>query len=220
VHEIFIDLFEDFLVVRQLLIIIWQSPRTHPPVLSRVMAIIIVTLLIITLFPIIPIFLLLLGFYIPSTYLFFRWFTMFGANNEFNIGDMKVPTFYSTWGDTTAKTYISFVIVVGVIFGGVHCAGWLFIFPSNEEAILWRVCSVVLTVIAFLSPLLLTFLDLFMKFSKNCDAHQYLFCVLAIIIVVYIASRLILLVEAFVSLRYLTPGMLALVKWTAFIPHI
>ena len=41
-----------------------------------------------------------------------------------------------------------------------------------------------------------------------------------LILLVYVVSRLILLVEAFISLRHLTPGMLALIKWTSFIPHI
>ena len=47
------------------------------------------------------------------------------------------------------------ISVVGVVFGGIHCAGWLFNFPSYDEAMLWRVSSAVLTTgIALLLPLL------------------------------------------------------------------
>jgi hypothetical protein len=93
--------------------------------------------------------------------------------------------------------------------------GWLFNFPSNEEAMLWRVSSAVLTGIAFLSPLLA-----FLVKISNYQWEPFLPLLCTIILLVYVVSRLLLLVEAFISLRHLKPGMLALVKWTSFLPHI
>ena len=65
-----------------------------------------------------------------------------------------------------------------------------------------------------------TFVGFF--FGSNGSRLQNVFgaVVSTIMLLVYVVSRLLLLVEAFVSLRHLTPGMLALVKWTSFIPHI
>jgi len=103
--------------------------------------------------------------------------------------------------------------VVGIVFGGIHCIGWFFNFPSSDEAILWRVSSVVLTGIAFLLPLILFCL-------METLNRRFSVIVGIIILLVYIVSRLLLLVEAFISLRHLTPGMFALVEWTSFIPHI
>ena len=80
---------------------------------------------------------------------------------------------------------------------------------------LWRVSSAVLTVVAFLSPIIMLFLMILYE-----KLEYFGVAVSAIIILVYVVSRLLLVVEAFVSLRHLTPGMLALVKWTSFIPHI
>ena len=160
--------------------------------------------------------LLTLFFLIPGFLLFARWFSML-VTVKFSTGDMKVPTFYSTKQDGNGVAYIFFMSVVDVVFGGIHCAGWFFTFPSSDEAMLWRVSSAVLTGIGFLLPLLVyLFLD-----NLNSHRWQYFFLAfLIIILLVYVVSRLILLVEAFISLRYLTPGMLALVKWTSFIPHI
>ena len=80
----------------------------------------------------------------------------------------------------------------------------------------WRVSSAVLTSIVFLLPL---FYYLFRKALP--DGFELLGVVVAVSgTIVYVVSRLLLLVEAFISLRHLTPGMLALVKWTSFIPHI
>ena len=135
-------------------------------------------------------------------------------DSHVNIGDMKLPTFYSSVrGDI--KVYIFFMPVVGVVFGGIHCVGWFFNFPSSDEAMIWRVSSAVLTGIAFLLPLLISLL------APISDSQPWpTIAVSSIILQVYVVSRLLLLVEAFISLRHLTPGMLALVEWTSFIPHI
>ena len=132
---------------------------------------------------------------------------------------MKVPTFYAMEDDNAgiALGLLVFFPVVGGIFGGIHCAGWFFDFPSSDEAMLWRVSSAVLTGSAFLLPLLTTLL---WNVFDETQMNRFGLPILAIIFLVYVVSRLLLLVEAFISLRHLTPGMLALVKWTSFIPHI
>ena len=144
-------------------------------------------------------------------------------SGEIGLGDMKIPTFYASTSvrrsEATGNLIAFFICmpVVGVVFGGIHCVGWFFHFPSSAEAMLWRVSSAVLTAIAFLSPMILV-LVLFL--SKNSDSLQIDATFFSTIILVYVVSRLLLLVEAFISLRHLTPGMLALVTWTSFIPHI
>ena len=85
------------------------------------------------------------------------------------------------------------------------------------ECMLWRVSSAVLTGIAFLFPILFLFLVIIFQ-----GDHTYTGIIAGFtpILLVYVVSRLLLIVEAFISLRHLTPGILALVKWTSFIPHI
>ena len=160
--------------------------------------------------------LLTLAFVIPGLFLCIRWISMLGVD-DFDRGDMKVPTFYSAKQDGSGEIYTFVMSVVGLVFGGIHCIGWFFNFPSSDEAMLWRVSSAVLTGIAFLLPLLVYLFYVFMKTSNN---HQFAIAVFTIILLVYVLSRLLLLVEAFISLRHLTPGMLALVTWASFIPHI
>ena len=88
-------------------------------------------------------------------------------------------------------------------------------FPPVPKPCCGRVSSAVLTGIAFLFPILLLFLAII--FQSNDTGFIAVFTP---ILLVYAMSRLLLIVEAFISLRHLTPGMLALVKWTSFIPHI
>ena len=139
--------------------------------------------------------------------------------------DMKIPTFYAAESELENLDGVARVIcmsMVGVVFGGIHCIGWFFNFPSSDEAMLWRVSSAVLTGIAFLFPILFTFVGFLLMGSNSGNSLQegFAIAVFSIMLLVYVVSRLLLLVEAFISLRHLTPGMLALVKWTSFIPHI
>ena len=160
--------------------------------------------------------LLALVFAIPGIFICIRWLVMLGMPDT-RAGDMKIPTFYATDSGEDRDSFAIFICVpiVGVVFGGIHCVGWFFDFPSSAEAMLWRVSSAVLTGIAFLFPILFSFLVII--FQGN---DTVIIAVFTPILLVYAMSRLLLIVEAFISLRHLTPGMLALVKWTSFIPHI
>ena len=133
-------------------------------------------------------------------------------DSHFNVGDMKVPIFYSSVGEMIA--YILLMPLVGVVFGGIHCIGWFFNFPSSDEATLWRVSSTVLTGITFLLPILFPFVGFLLTISSSHRERlgDIAITVLSMILLLYVVSRLLFLVEAFISLRHLTPGMLALVK--------
>ena len=158
---------------------------------------------------------LILVFAIPGIFMCIRWITIIGAPDS-RAGDMKIPTFYAALETNAEETVVVICLpVVGGVFGGIHCVGWFFNFPSSAEAMLWRVSSAVLTGIAFLTPIIVFLIGLL------STVQEYFGLAISVIfILVYVVSRLLLVVEAFISLRHLTPGMLALVKWTSFLPHI
>ena len=166
---------------------------------------------------------------IPAIILCMRWIAMYlDDDSDTGVGDMKIPTFYAaklgpeSAGLGEVLAFFFCTPVVGGVFGGIHCAGWFFTFPSSAEAMLWRVSSAVLTGIAFLLPFIF-FITWTMALSRRTNQtlnFAFTVTVLPIFLVVYVVTRLLLIVEAFISLRHLTPGMLALVKWTSFIPHI
>jgi len=215
-QSVFSEVSRKFSETRRQISIIWQSLSILSKVLILVPWTIMIPFILALTFPI----LLTLVFLIPGLLLTVRWFSIF-TTSEFNIGDMKVPTFYSKENESVGiiGAYIC-IPIVGVVFGGIHCVGWFFNFPSSDEAMLWRVSSAVLTGIAFLIPLFFAFVSLFFSISNSQRRQYFIIAVGTIILLVYVASRLLLIVEAFISLRHFTPGMLALVKWTSFIPHI
>ena len=203
---------------------ILQSLPILSKVLILILGIIMIPFVLALTFPI----LLTLVFAIPGIFLYLRWFAMMFAtdNSEIGDGDMKIPTFYAAEPDKFENGEVVAIVicmpVVCVVFGGIHCAGWFFDFPSSAEAMLWRVSSGVLTSIAFLFPILsMSVFTLFGdSITRTHERWYFTLALLSIFLQLYVMSRLLLLVEAFISLRHLTPGMLALVKWTSFIPHI
>jgi hypothetical protein len=124
-------------------------------------------------------------------------------------GDMKVLSFYFSSPDIGERVGAASVFLVPAA-GVEYTAGWFFTFPSNVEAILWRASSAVLTAITSS-----------FYFARVVSGNALINAtVFAITITIYVPSRLLFLVEAFISVRHLTPGMLAIVKWTSSIPHI
>ena len=133
-------------------------------VLITILGIIMIPLILAVTFSI----LLTSVFAIPGVIMCIRWVAMLNitGDSEIGDGDMNVPTFFAsesarksesaaTTGETIA--FIFCMPVVGGVFGGIHCVGWYFDFPSSAEAMLWRVSSAVLTGIAFLLPILFFF---------------------------------------------------------------
>ena len=205
-------------------ITILQSLPMPSQVLISILGTIMIPFILALTFPI----LLTLAFAIPGTFLCIRWLSMFVTeDSEIGVVDMKIPTFYAS--DSARKSEniregfaVFFCMpVVGLVFGGIHCVGWFFNFPSSAEAMLWRVSSAVLTGIAFVFPIFFAFvMGILLNLRPNSDNDSAAVAFSTIILLVYVVSRLLLLVEAFISLRQLTPGMLILVEWTFFIPHI
>ncbi|KAI9456629.1 hypothetical protein F5148DRAFT_1017592 [Russula earlei] len=106
------------------------------------------------------------------------------------------------------RTWRVAVVVVTLAFGGIHCIGWSFAFPSGAEHILWRVASVTITTF----PILL----IPAGFSHSSFANSLYFA----LVFIYMLSRLVLLVLPFLSLRSLPTAAYHLIHWTSFIPHV
>ena len=111
--------------------------------------------------------------------------------------------------------------VIATIFGGIHCVAWSFQFPSQ---LLWRIASLAITCV----PTVLVFAGLL---GDQLDVDvlpgwlQFVLFVPGLLgmfvsPVLYVLSRVALLVIAFMSLRSLPPGAYETVHWTTFIPHV
>jgi hypothetical protein len=151
-----------------------------------------------------------------------------GDDDVIKPGANQVPTFYvgelSTKKDALIPTLVRFaVMVIAIIFGGIHFVAWSFKFPSHIEQLLWRIACI--TIVAI--PLLLFILAVITHFPESCDNFRFsawevviIFIIFISLSVVYIIGRLMLLVLSFMALRSLPAEAYQTVQWTTFIPHV
>ncbi|KAF5378958.1 hypothetical protein D9757_008750 [Collybiopsis confluens] len=107
---------------------------------------------------------------------------------------------------------------IGTLFGSVHCAAWEFTFPSKLEQTLWRIMSLCITVIPMIIAIVI--ITTTTLFSLRSNRQFILLGINRFMFPLYILSRLIVLVMAFVLLRDLPDAAFEVVQWTTFIPHI
>ncbi|KAG1741710.1 hypothetical protein EDB19DRAFT_709047 [Suillus lakei] len=112
----------------------------------------------------------------------------------------------------------------GMVFGGMHCLGWNFLFQGHTEQILWRTASLV--IVSTPVSILLSF-GFFIWINDSMAEHLVhtvaasaaLFTIFASM-VIYIVARVTLIVLLLLSFRSLPSGVYDTVAWTKFIPHL
>jgi len=130
--------------------------------------------------------------------------------------EKRVHTFYPhEWVTASQNFSIFLVVTITLAFGGIHCFGWSFSFPSSIERILWRVASLSIIgvpIMLFPAKGLVDFLDPYNDFHMRM--------IVTFLLLLYILGRLTLLVLPFLCLRSLPPAVFHVVHWTSFIPHV
>ena len=162
---------------------------------------------------------------------------------------LSVPTFYAPYTDPLnddSKVYSSWFhnseslsaiisIIVGILFGGIHCIAWSFTFLSTAERSIWTSSSVIITVVPFawgtFEVIAVPFRLIIKRWrdpnSKSVGKslrtsylrkfHEFTG---TITWVVYFASRAALLILPVIALRSLSPDSLLDINWSTYIPHI
>ncbi|KAJ7852385.1 hypothetical protein B0H14DRAFT_3866109 [Mycena olivaceomarginata] len=108
-----------------------------------------------------------------------------------------IPAFWSSHDEPPLETALA-AMLVGIVFGAIHCAAWNVSFLSPAERILWRVSAVMVAGY----PVLLAIL------------HGVLGVAL------YAMFRIVLIVLPLIALRSVDKGLLIDVDWTVYIPHL
>ncbi|KAG0702529.1 hypothetical protein DFH29DRAFT_494496 [Suillus ampliporus] len=106
----------------------------------------------------------------------------------------------------------------GMVFGGIHCLGWNFLFQRHADQILWRAASLGIACI----PVFFLLGSGYVILSGGVeDGVKVLLWSTAIIIsFIYISARVTLIVLMMLSLLSLPAGVYDTVAWTKFIPHL
>jgi len=132
----------------------------------------------------------------------------------------RVPTFYAgRLGDRQRNLSAFGAAVIALVFGGIHCIAWSFSFPTLAEKILWRASSVAIIGVPFYCLVLFGLLGLY---AGNIPGTiGVILCIITVpALLLYVVARLVLLVQAFTTLRSLPSEAFQIVHWTTFIPHL
>ncbi|CZR67162.1 uncharacterized protein PAC_17061 [Phialocephala subalpina] len=115
-------------------------------------------------------------------------------------------------------------VVGGTLFGGLHCLAWNFQFPTLDERLAWRVCSILTSSLPIVSLMLMVFWlrmnprDALLRRNESPVSRFIVGSSLIILLLTYILARLFLMVEIFRSLFYLPPEAF-IDTWSGNFPH-
>ena len=127
-------------------------------------------------------------------------------------------------------TLLIIVASLSAAYGGVHAAAWNFLFPSSVEHLLWKISCIVC--IAGSMPASITAMAIAdaLSFARGSFGaisrlerlrmdwgSGLIFC--SITLPIFIAARIYMVVESFLSLRFSAIGTYAIVEWAQYIPH-
>jgi len=153
----------------------------------------------------------------------FIFTSIFGiiTTSSVDSGATNVPPFYAPLAKSDRYSRMIVFAVFGVLFGGLHCIGWHFTFPTVFERNLWRASSLAITVIPFIVAPIDYVLENF-KLNKGFSQvlRLALDLIMTILLFVYVPARLSLIAQALALLRDQPQSAFIAVDWTKYIPHI
>ena len=134
---------------------------------------------------------------------------------------LHVPSFYSPTTKSDKYSRMIVFALFGVIFGGLHCIGWNFTYPTAFEQHLWRASSLAITVI----PLIVAPIDYILENYKLDKGflkvvRLTLDLIMTILLFTYVPARLTLIGQAFALLRKQPQDAFLAVDWNQYIPHL
>ena len=138
-------------------------------------------------------------------------------------GASHVPSFYapSTQSDRWSRMVV--FALFGVTFGGLHCIGWNFDFPTHSEQTLWRATSLAITVI----PPVVAPVDFLLGIRdvRSCGRFEKIGLltmdlIMTVFLFIYVPARLSLIAQALSLLRNQPASALTAVDWTKYVPHL
>jgi hypothetical protein len=109
------------------------------------------------------------------------------------------------------------ILLLCLLYGGVHATSWNGHFPTYVERTLWRVSSCLVAGAGLLALLMW----LLVETGEWLDVLNWVVVPLWVLIcLVYTSARLFLVTEAFISIRSLPVGAYDTVSWVNFLPHV
>lgn len=145
---------------------------------------------------------------------------------------------YAAFLDATfsgfSKTSYFVCVMVGASIGAIHLAAWDSVFPTRVESIIWRIASLLMMAtvpVGLCYRFQIIFIQRynFQHFRLGYQTSRvwlvgflaaWYFFLIIISIVVIVTVRGYLIVESFISVRYMAYGVYFVPDWLQIFPHI
>ena len=145
----------------------------------------------------------------------------------FPVNATHVSTFYSPRHRFYQfYCHIFLLLALASVFGGIHCAGWNFSFPSYFQRMLWRVASLTVAILPLIAiPIGILVASICITCTPRAIRPSIIKSRIVLTLAnmvgvpIYAAARLILLGQAIALLRHLPPSALTAIDWAQFYPH-
>ena len=166
-------------------------------------------------------------------------------NGPLDLNNNLLSEYSNNWVDSTltmngakrfhkdyAHTPVFYILYLflPLIYGGIHLSAWSFNFPTFVEHVMWKASSIIIMagtfalLFMFFIPLgitsILESMDVINSCQEEISDERSMTCIFFCIAPLYIASRIFLLVESFISVRHLPIGVYLTVQWSDYIPHL
>ena len=127
---------------------------------------------------------------------------------------------------------LRFYLPLTAAYGGIHLSAWNFEFPSRVESVIWRTACFIIMGSSFALQAIRSWMGLVaynMDQCNYCDIFGMVWMTFSIVVgygsaglflLCYVAARIYLVVESFISLRHVPIGVYAAVPWVQNIPHV
>lgn len=125
----------------------------------------------------------------------------------------------STGVHVNSKAILAGFTLAGFVYGAIHLIAWSAQFPSDAEKILWRASGLTLMASGFI----LGFAVIVPYDSSNLFGMCFAPCAFALMfymVLCYVAARIYLVVECFITLTYLPLSAYEVPQWSQYFPHI
>ena len=131
----------------------------------------------------------------------------------------RVDTFHFT---SSFMVQFEIVFLIGsALYGGLHCLAWNSLFPSHHEQLLWRISSAIMAGAPILISLLVRTIPCLFDLCGTKKVEFAIWGLVFFTFLAYMASRGYVVVECFIQLTHLSPGLVfEEPTWSVYFPHI
>ena len=119
-----------------------------------------------------------------------------------------------------SKSVLIGFALAGLVYGAIHLLAWNAPFPTDAERVLWQASGIVLAISGIIFSLRLVTPEYNTGHSADDTLAEMLYTFIILMLLCYVAARMYLVVECFLSLTYLPDPVFESPNWSQYFPHI